>query len=324
MKLPLRKIAIMALAMVFVSASAFAQFTPKRVWILTVSVNAPNAIVWVDNVQLPPGNQAKVAGGPHNVKVRADGYADFIGPVVVTGNQTFTVNMQPLQAVGFPLRIRVNVPDAQIILDGADVTGTAPSVPPGSHSIQVNAPGYRDYNSVVNVRSAMTVDVVLQPAGFLLTINVNVNNATVSVNNDVKGPAPYSEYYGPGTYTVRVSAQGFVDYLASVNLDRPINLNVQLQPVSLPSTLTIVIPPSLVDPDMRPNDPQGQVRVFVDNRLVNRRDQDRIVVLPGRHRIRVSSGAFSVQLGELTVQPSTNYVIEVNINLNVRAEKAVP
>jgi hypothetical protein len=234
------------------------------------------------------------------------------------------VKLPPPPPVGFPIRIRVNVPDAQILIDGVDVTGTAPSVPGGSHSIQVNAPGYRDYNTVVNVRGAMTVDVVLQPAGFLLSVNVNVNNATVSINNVVKGPAPYSEYFDPGTYTVRVSAQGFVDYLASVNLDRPINLNVQLQPVALPSTLTIVIPPSLVDPDMRPNDPQGQVRVFVDNRLVNRRDQDRIVVLPGRHRIRISSGAFSVQLGELTVQPSTNYVIEVNINLNVRAEKAVP
>ena len=253
--------------------------------------------------------------------MHADGYADFIGPVVVTGNQTFSVNLQSLQP-SFPLAIRVNVPNATVIVDGVDVTGTVPGVFAGSHSIQVTADGYRDYNAVLNVNRPMTIDVALQPAGFLLTVNANVNNATVTVNNVVKGPTPYSEYYAPGSYTVRVSAPGFVDYLASVALDRPIALNVQLQRVS-PSTLTVAIPPALVDPDMRQGDPQGQVRVFVDNRLVNaRREMTNIVILPGRHRIRIASGAFSVQLGELMVQPGMSYIIEVGMDLKVRAMKA--
>jgi hypothetical protein len=120
-----------------------------------------------------------------------------------------------------------------------------------------------------------------------------------------------------------VSAPGFVDYLANVTMDRPMNLNVQLQPAAQPSTLTVVIPPALVDPDVRQGDPQGQVKIFVDNRLVNRgRDNDRIVVMPGRHRIRVASGAFSVQLGELMVQPGMSYVIEVGMDLKVRATRA--
>ena len=322
MKSPLRNLALVVVALVFASASAFAQFTPKGVWILTIAVNAPNAVVWVDNVQVPPGNQARVSGGAHNVKVHADGYADFIGPVVVTGNQTFTVNLQPLQP-SFPLAIRVNVPNATVIVDGTDVTGTVPSVFAGSHTVQVSANGYRDYATVLNVNRPMAIDVALQPAGFLLTVNVNVNNATVSVNNMMKGPAPFSMAFAPGTYTVRVTAPGFIDYLASVALDRPVSLNVQLQPVVQPSTLSVVIPPSLMDPDVRQGDPQGQVRIFIDNRLVNRgRDADRFVVLPGPHRIRIASGAFSVQLGELMVQPGTNYVIEVGMDLKVRAMRA--
>jgi hypothetical protein len=321
MKSPLRKIVLMIITLVFASASAFAQLTPKRFWDLTVAVNVPGALIWVDNVQVP-GNTVKVAGGPHRVVVHADGWYDFNGTVVVNGNQTFNVQLQPQ---GFPLTIRVNVPNATVIVDGTDVTGTVPSVAPGSHSIQVSAPGYRDYSSMLNVNGAMAIDVALQPAGFLLSISANVNNATVSVNNVVKGPAPYSEYFAPGTYTVRVSAPGFVDYLASVALDRPINLNVQLQgiPVVPPSTISIVIPPALVDPDVRPNDPQGRVKIFVDNKLVSaRREMDRIVVLPGRHRIRIASGAFSVQLGDLFVQPGMSYVIEVGMDLKVRALKA--
>ncbi len=322
MKSPLRRLALMALAVIFVSSTAFAQFTPKKIWDLTINVNVPGAIIWVDNVQIP-GNRAKVAGGPRIVKVHADGYLDFSGTVVVTGNQVFNVQLQPM---GYPLTIRVNVPDAVVMVDGADVTGTVPVVAPGSHSIQVTADGYRDYNTVLNVNGAMAIDVALQPAGFLLSINANVNNATVTVNNVVKGPTPYAEYYMPGTYAVRVSAPGFVDYLANVSLDRPINLNVQLQgapPPVLPSTISVVIPPALVDPDMRQGDPQGQVKVFVDNRLVNRgRDTDRITIVPGRHRIRVASGAFSVQLGELMVQPGMSYIIEVGMDLKVRAVKS--
>ena len=53
MKSPLRSLALVTLAFVFASASAFAQFAPKGVWILTIAVNAPNAVVWVDNVQVP-------------------------------------------------------------------------------------------------------------------------------------------------------------------------------------------------------------------------------------------------------------------------------
>jgi hypothetical protein len=322
MKSPVRRLALMTLAMIFVTATAFAQFTAKKIWILTIAVNAPNAVCWVDNEQVPPGNQARVAGGPHNVKVHADGYADFIGPVVVTGNQTFTVNLQMLQP-SYPLTIRVNVPDAVVILDGADVTGMVPSVFAGSHTVQVTANGYRDYNTVLNVNGAMAIDVVLQSAGFLLTVNVNVANATVSVNNMMKGPAPFSMAFGRGTYTVRVSAPGFVDYLANVALDRPINLNVQLQPLVQPSTLSVVIPPALMDPDVRQGDERAQVRIFVDNRLVNRgKEADRIVVQPGPHRIRVSSGAFSVQLGDLMVQPGMSYIIEVGMDLKVRAMKA--
>jgi hypothetical protein len=322
MKSPIRTLALMTLAVVFVSATAFAQFTPKKIWILTIAVSAPNAVVWVDNVQVPPGNQVRVAGGPHNVKVHADGYADFIGPVVVTGNQTFNVNLQQLQP-SFPLTIRVNVPGAAVSVDGTDVTGTVPSVFAGSHIVQVTANGYRDYSTVLNVNGPMAIDVALQPMGFLLSINSNVNNATVSVNNSVQGPAPYSQYFAPGSYTVRVSAPGFVDYLANVTLNKPITLNIQLQPVAQPSTLTVVIPPALLDPDVRQGDERAQVKIFVDNRLINRgKDNDRIVVQPGPHRVRVASGAFSVQLGELMVQPGMSYIIEVGMDLKVRAMKA--
>jgi hypothetical protein len=304
---------LIVVALAVIAGSAFGQgLTPKKIWDLTIAVNAPNAQMWVDNVPVR-GNTIKVAGGAHNLQVHADGFQDFNGPVTVRGNMTYTVRLVPL---GFPLTIRVTAPNASVFVDGMDVTGSVPNVGPGSHTLLVTAPGFQDYNSTVMVNGPLALDVSLKPAGFLLTINANAPNATVTVNNLAKGGVPYSEYLAPGTYSVRVSASGFQDYIGTVMLDKPMPLNIQLQPAILPSTLTFVIPPMFRDPDSHGND---QVRIFIDNRLANPgHDMERIPVTPGRHVVRIASGAFSMQVGELVVQPGMSYVVELAMTLNVR------
>lgn len=312
-----RSLALVALAALVLAGPIFGQnLLPKRIWNLTIIVNVPNAIIFVDNVQLQ-GNVAKVTGGPHNVRVHADGYADFNGAVNVSNNMTFTVNLNSV-AVLAPLMIRVPTPGARIFVDNVDVTGQVPSVALGMHSIRVSAPGFQDYNSAVNVTSPLTMDVALQPAGVLLTVNANVANATVTVNNVVKGPTPYSDYYAPAMYNVTVSADGYADYVANISLSQAMTLNVQLKPLQ-PATLTFIIPPAFRDTDMRQGDPQGQVKIWVDNRLVNtHQETDRIAVSPGRHNIRVASGSFAMQVPDFIAQPGVNYTIDFTITVNVR------
>jgi len=311
----MKTFAFAVLVALVAAGTVFAQFMPKKIWQLTIVTNAPNAVIYVDNVQLA-GNVTKVTGGPHNVKVVADGYLAFNGPVIVRGDQTFTVTLQPS---GFPLTIRINVPHAAIYVDGALVQGM-PVVSAGLHTIQAVADGYQDYSVSVNIAGPSVVDIRMIPAGFLLTVNANVPNALVLVNNMNRGNVPYSEYLPPGMYTVRVSARGFVDYVATVNLDRSVAINAPLTPVVMPSTISFVVPGQYLDPDAHPGDPQGGVRIFIDGRLVNaHREMDRIPVLPGRHRIRVASGVFSVQLPDFDVQPGVSYVLELGMDVKVRA-----
>jgi len=169
------------------------------------------------------------------------------------------------------------------------------------------------------VTSPMNLDVALQPAGVLLTVNANVANATVTVNNVAKGPTPYSDYYLPSTYSVRVSADGYADYVATISLDQAMTLNVQLKALQ-PATLTFIIPPAFRDTDIRQGDPQGQVKIWVDNRLINpRQETDRVAVSPGRHKIRIASGSFSMQVPDFAAQPGVNYTIDFTITVNVRA-----
>jgi hypothetical protein len=380
---------LLAAAFILSTASLYPQgFSPKKIWNLTIAVNVPGAQVWVDNVALP-GNTTTVTGGAHNVRVQADGYYDFVGPVVVGGHMTFTVNLQPR---GFPLTIRTNAPNAAIFVDGAEVTGTVPVVAGGNHTVQVSAPGFTDYSAVVAVNGPMTLDVSLrgrapagipftvtsnvpdavvsvngvmkggipysellprgryqvrvtangygdynatvildkpfaldaqlQRSGLLLTVNGNVPNATVEINGEMRGRIPYAERLPAGAYIVRVTAPGFADYNARVNLDKPITMNVQLQPQLPPPVLSITIPPAFLDPDSRQGDRDGQVRVFVDDRMVQRREMGHIEVAPGRHVVRVSSGALSVQLADFDFQPGMTYAIELSMDLKVRGVRS--
>lgn len=321
MKSTARVLMMTAALVIVAAASAFGQgSTARKIWEFTVAVNVPGASIYVDGVRIN-GNTTRVPGGFHNVQVHADGYFDFNGPVEVRASQTFTVQLQPQ---GFPLTIRVNVPNATVLLDGADITGNVPAVLPGSHTVQVTAPGYRTYTTALNVTAPMTIDVALQRlAGFQLTVVANVPSATVAVNDMVKGGTPYSEYLPPGPYTLRVSAPGYADYVATISLTRPMTMNVQLQRQSLPPTFSIVIPPAYQNPDVRQGDPRSRVRIYVDNQQVNERNEtERIQVPPGRHSIRVASGALSIEVGDIDMQPGTSYTIELSMDLKVRKLKA--
>ncbi len=380
MKSAMRVFVMLAVWLGITASPALAQgFSPKKIWDLAVTVNAPNAVVYVDNV-LAPGGVTKVAGGAHNVKVHADGWFDFNGPVVVNGNTTFPVTLTPQ---GFPLTIRVAAPGARVFVDGAEVTGTVPIVSPGAHQVQVTANGFAMYSATVNVLFPMSYDVALQPA-LTLALNVNVPNAQITVDNALiqgsvayvsRGPHSltihadgYQDWNGmvnvlrsmtfsvrlnpagfpltirvatpgasifvdgtdvtgtspavaPGAHQIRVSAPGFMDYNSVVNVTGPFAMDVVLQ--SANSVITFVIPPGFQNPDAMPGDPRAQVLIYIDNQLVNPGFQmTGISVLPGPHTIRVASGAFAAQLGSLVVQPGQSYVVELTMGLNVRAVPA--
>jgi hypothetical protein len=219
------RMGLLSVVLLVVAGVAFGQnLLPKKIWDLTIRVNAPNASIWVDNVLLQ-GNVVKVAGGGHNVKVSAPGFSDFNGPVTVSANMTFSVQ---LKSQLYALTIQPNVTGARVFVDSAEVTGTVPSVGGGSHTVQVTATGYKDYSATVNVTSAMTLAVTLEPSGYPLSVNPNVMGARVVVDRvDVTGTVPYVP---AGSHSVQVSAAGYKDYSVVVNVNTALTRTVTLEP----------------------------------------------------------------------------------------------
>jgi hypothetical protein len=321
----MKRIALVIAVAALVSAQgAFAQSSgglKARTYDLTIMVDAYGAEIYVDNVRIP-GTVARVAPGVHAVRIRVEGSYDYTENVNVTADRTLVVRMKPRT---YPVTVRVNVPGAAVSVDGQPVAGTVASVSAGVHSLQVSADGYEDSVMSINVAAPMVVDVTLERSGFLLSVNANVRTARVIIDGVSRGSVPFSEYLPPGTYTVRVTARGYTDYVSSIALDGPVTITANLQQGLQPggtALLSVVVPAEYLDPDLRERDLADAIRIYVDGRMINqKRELEKIPVASGRHSIRIVSGALSVDMGEVEFVSGTSYTFELAMDVGIRAER---
>ncbi len=64
--------------------------------------------------------------------------------------------------------------------------------------------------------------------GYPISVVSNVAGATVYINGTVSGSTPYSGYLAPGVYALIVRAPGYRDYVTTLQVSGPINLNAYL------------------------------------------------------------------------------------------------
>ncbi len=321
----MKRIAFVLLLVAVVTApAAVAQSSgglKSRTFDLTIVVDAYGAEIWVDGVRIA-GTVARVTPGVHAVRVRVEGAYDYTENVNVTSDRTLVVRMKPRT---YPVTIRANVPAVRVAVDGETVAGTVASVSAGPHTLVVSADGYQDAVMSINVAAPMVVDVTLERSGFLLTVNANVRAARVIIDGVSRGTVPFSEYLPPGTYTVRVTARGYADYVASIVLDGPVTVNASLQQGLQPggtSMLSVAVPAEYLDPDLRGRDLGESIRIYLDGRLVNqKRELEKIPVPPGRHTLRIATGALSIDLGEVEFAAGTSYTFELAMDVGIRAER---
>ena len=118
---------------------------------LRVITNVPGAIVSLDGVEIgvAPAAKAGLRPGEHVVEARATGYEDVKQTVTVVAGRERVISLRFTVATTEVARIlvRSNVPEATVTIDGQEY-GNPPvnlePAEPGTHSIVVRAPGYRE------------------------------------------------------------------------------------------------------------------------------------------------------------------------------------
>lgn len=192
------------------------------------------------------------------------------------------------------LTVQCDVIGARVYLNGEIAGYARPNfsilLTPGQYKLRVSMPGYSDYETTINMTSnPKIINVNLRsPQQYSLGINANVQGADVYINDRRVGQTPYRDALPAGSYSVRVSAGGYNDAYASVNLQSSQNINLSLQPRMI--DVSIQIGESSFIRNIYNWD--NQLRVFVDGSRVQGVN---FQVTPGRHTIRIETGIFRIE-----------------------------
>jgi PEGA domain len=139
-----------------------------------------DAGVWVDGEylgyvkELKGSKKVLLLPGKHRVTVRESGYGDFVSDIVVEPGQLQTVNVRLSLVPGAQspkitaeLKLTISPPRAAVFLDGnyvghaGELGGSVHSmlVSPGNHHIKVELPGYRTFETDVDLLAGQKSEV---------------------------------------------------------------------------------------------------------------------------------------------------------------------
>lgn len=132
----------------------------------------------------------------------------------------------------YSLTIRANVEKTQVFINAIQQRAGTPlrvTLKDGRYNITVRAEGYEDYKTTITLNRNTTVTANLVPVRYSLTVNSNVDNSSVYINNSLRGVSPSKVELSPGRYTVTVRARGYGDYSVTINLERNTAVNALLK-----------------------------------------------------------------------------------------------
>lgn len=142
--------------------------------------------VWIDGQyvgyveELKGDKEIFLLPGEHKVAVRQSGYADFAQEIIVEPGKEITINVAmekdpraEYSKVTSEIKLKVSPDRAAVFVDGAYAgtahefggLGRAMLVSPGEHHVKIDLPGYRTFDTDVNLlpRQKITIKTKLLP-----------------------------------------------------------------------------------------------------------------------------------------------------------------
>lgn len=207
------------------------------------------------------------------------------------------------------ITFKVNADSYKIYINNNVIDGNSASVAPGVYRVTVKAKGFYDWTQDLNIAENMKQVVNLTPMTYKLFISTNADNSKIYIDNLEKGTGSFNGQLDPGTYTIVIRSSGFMDYKATVTLDRDVNLSAKLK--ELMAKVTINIPKSIIN--TKSKSALNDIKVFVDGKSVKGFNFE---LKPGNHLIRIESGGFAVE-GQYKISGGKSYTIEPMISMGI-------
>jgi hypothetical protein len=185
------------------------------------------------------------------------------------------------QANKIPINIRVNPSVKSLLLDGNQVDpNQAIMAELGTHQLRIEQLGYRTVVDSITVTTEKTLFEyeLKQVKPEKLIVRTNPKDASVLIDNKLMGLTPYTDFYYPGIYQLKIVKNGFrdIDQTIEIEVDKPLDLNYTL--VKNVGNLSISVTPS-------------DAQVFINKRSYT--GQKQIELSSGTYLIEVSKDGFA-------------------------------
>jgi hypothetical protein len=231
---------------------------------LYIRSDPSGADLWVDSRYYgeTPGTVGDLNPGSYDILLRKAGYLDHEESARVNAGRTTNVygGMTPNtpDTSAGTLQIDSRPGGASVYLDGS-YQGTTPpggravyirSLDPGSYTLRLEMPDYRDYMDTVVIRKNIITDIHAelvpdspspQPdTTGQLTIDSEPAGADVLLDNQYKGITPvYLSDIPGGSHSLILRLNGYQDYTATANVVSGTMVNVPVTLTSLPETTAV-------------------------------------------------------------------------------------
>ena len=202
---------------------------------LRVIASVPGAIISLDgeDIGTAPAARAGLTPGEHVVMARATGYEPVEQSVTVIAGRERVVSLRFTTPATDTARIlvRASVPEATVSIDGEDYGNppiTIEPAEPGTHSIVVRAPGYREVRRTCSVGPNRNCDIYaeLNALGVPVRVEANVAGAQLFVDGEPSGPVPWEGDLPAGTHRLEVRADGYESHAEQIRLQKSSRVRV--------------------------------------------------------------------------------------------------
>ena len=241
----------------------------------------------------------KLGNGSYRYLVSAKGYHEEKGIFQVNGAKVdMTVNLKP--AHGF-LKVSGEgaLKGASVFIDG-NLVGEAPltsgRLSSGSHTVRVVKHMYKETSETVVIRDGQTLDYKPSLAADFAKVTLkSVPGADIYVNDQKKGPSPWTGELRTGVYTFDAVMAGH----RTSSISKTISANPSYQTYDIPAPTPILVAVDIISSPMSD--------VYVDNKHVGSTPLT-VNLLVGKHKVQFRKDGFGLQEKDVELkegQPST-------------------
>lgn len=199
--------------------------------------------------------------------------------------------------------------DATILLDGKPLGKTPWSGQiEGKHAFKIQKDGYKPYEKELDFDPTRFyyIPVGLSEAGYLgfLAVKANIPDAVVYIDDKVApvGKAPYRGELPPGKHKIWVTAEGYDEYTAEVEIIRGQDQEVSATLKGSPVGYLNFRGPGI-----------ESAKIYVDGKVFCERGPCRRAVPEGARKVTVSRKKFKTYSQKLSIQPKTETFVKVTL-----------